>query len=292
MATHKVCLYASQLAACIGRHKYVKQHDALESVWRRIAPDVYLAALQRNGLHTDEEKVSAIAKSVPAISVALGEADAATPATSAGVTESLAAVASLVSSASIPREDKVLVDRAIRHVLYTGYGTRQESSVLDIIRKEFFFEIIEDPKFHVVEIGEDVSIGGRVDALSADGTVVIEIKNRVSRLFLEPPLYENIQLQAYMYSIPEAESAVLVECLKNHGGNPIVNAITVEKDQEMWHTDIVPRATQFVKCLRTLIGDTAKQDAYMMSKRRATFIKNMLKNQLSGSEKAENMSLG
>jgi hypothetical protein len=40
-------LFASEIAACIGRHKYQSSDAALIKVWQRVSPDTYKTALQR-----------------------------------------------------------------------------------------------------------------------------------------------------------------------------------------------------------------------------------------------------
>jgi hypothetical protein len=40
-------LFCSEIAACIGRHKYQSTDAALVKVWQRVSPDTYKKAVER-----------------------------------------------------------------------------------------------------------------------------------------------------------------------------------------------------------------------------------------------------
>ena len=82
------------------------------------------------------------------------------------------------------------------------------------------------------------------------GTIV-EVKNRVYRLFYRLRNYERTQIQSYMY-IFDVENAVLVEFLKK--GKGIINIIDVEFNDEKFEImreKIRSFSDLFMKIMRT-----------------------------------------
>jgi len=95
------------------------------------------------------------------------------------------------------------------------------------------------------------SVGGKIDGFVADASAdasigsIIEVKNRVNRLFYKLRDYEKIQTYTYMH-IHDVTKAKLVECLKEQG-EIIINVIDVEYDEEFWKTSIDSKIRAFIK---------------------------------------------
>lgn len=267
----KVCLYASELAACVAKHKYVKQCDAFETVWKRVSPETYLDAMRRNYKKSDEERVSQLAESVPEVREALQAA--ATTATIAAPLPEL--------PASLHDADKHLVGKFFRKEVNTRHGILQEMPVLELVKSKYGIDVRQESRFFVTSLADDVSVGGRVDGLSVDGKIVVEVKNRVNRLFLAPPEYERIQLQAYLHLVPDARYALLVESLHRPGTHRLTNVMKEYKDSDYWGNEIAPRAVAFVRFLQRIIDSQEEQNAYLTNAQRSRYISGQTKKYLT-----------
>jgi hypothetical protein len=100
------------------------------------------------------------------------------------------------------------------------------------------------------------SIGGRIDGISEDKTL-IEIKNRVKRLFYKLRDYEKVQVFAYMY-ILGLDSAKLVENIKTNTECNI-NVIDVAFDEVFWINEIEKKISKFIRNFEKLMASEEKK---------------------------------
>jgi hypothetical protein len=172
-----------------------------------------------------------------------------------------------------------VVDDAIRKTTYTTYGNAQESKVFDYVRGTLGIDVVEDPSFYKSQAGVIENeygsfpwfIGGKIDGITKDRKTLVEIKNRVNRLFRIIPQYESIQVQMYLQLLG-LEKAILVECLKTKEHSVLhedVNVISVNRNSANWEADIAPRLEGFVDFVIKLIHDEELQNKYLKSKRRS-----------------------
>ena len=136
---------------------------------------------------------------------------------------------------------------------------------------------MRDPAFHKRFMGvvrlwgapHAWDVGGRVDAMSADGTRVLEVKNRVHRLRGSVPLHENVQLQSYMFAL-EVEEGALVECLRRsdagRGGASRhctqSEVHVVPRDPVLWGR-VCRRLAHAMTFLASVLDSPDAQDAYL-----------------------------
>jgi hypothetical protein len=93
---------------------------------------------------------------------------------------------------------------------------------------------------------------GKIDRLQVeeDGTkTLIEIKNRVNRLFYKVKDYENIQVQCYLQLL-DLERAKLIEHYKKEDA---LNTLLIVRDRDMWEGVIRPKLVEFCKTLYTAL---------------------------------------
>jgi hypothetical protein len=171
---------------------------------------------------------------------------------------------------SLDAQERQLVDAHLKKNLYTAYGTRAETEMLQHIRDVMCIPCHADPAFYKVCMGEIDGVpwfvGGKIDALSDDGDLLIEIKNRVNRLFHRAPTYEAVQVQAYL-ELLDVHQGALVECFKSEVGGVQTNLIPIARDKMFWKHDVVPKLRKFVAFLVKLLRDPATQDTFLRSKR-------------------------
>lgn len=299
VSTSAVCIYASQVASCIGHNRWKKPHEALEAVWQRLAPTSYEDALARNHVKTQETLVADLASANDSVRSLLVECESTKTqtTTSADVAKQYEKVSQdLMKDPDLDHTQRKLVDDVLKKNMYTSFGTRKEHDVLQSIAKTMI-PCHTDDTFYKKEIaclhGVPIFLGGRIDALSDDGATVIEIKNRINRLFYQIPAYERIQVQCYLRLVPHAVKGLLVECLTKEDGDVILNAVDLTVDDDLWHDVILPKLKAFVSYLMHLLDTPDEQDAYLRHTRKAAFLTSRLRHhhQQNQSEDVDTVTL-
>lgn len=272
-----VCVYASQVAMCIGANRHKKVSDAVLTMWQRISPTSFREAMRRNGLKTQEDALQELLDSSGEVRALVDKSmtAAATSAEVAAVYHGAATELEHVADRRLGDEERQLVDAALKKNLYTAYGTHAESEMLQHIRDVMCIPCHADPTFYKTHMGEVDGIpwlvGGKIDALSDDGHLLIEIKNRVNRLFYRAPAYEAVQVQTYL-ELLNVHHGALVECFKADTGAVQTNVIPIARDKAFWKHEVVPKLHKFVGFLVKLLRDPATQDAFLKSKRPSAMV--------------------
>ena len=129
---------------------------------------------------------------------------------------------------------KMEITKSINNVTNTKFGIKNENDIATLYNKLTGLTIIKDNKYKKVEIGlYDKNIcfylGGKIDGLCVENGIIIEIKNRVNKLFYELRDYEKVQLMCYLY-IFNAKKGHLVEAFKKKDGTDI-NVIELDYDE-------------------------------------------------------------
>lgn len=105
------------------------------------------------------------------------------------------------AEAALPPRAADEVVTLVRAMVFTKYGTDQESAVLARLQQLGSHNLLAlERKYFKQDMGSaggfSWSLSGQVDALTADS--VIEVKNRTRGLFHQVHTYEWVQLQCYM----------------------------------------------------------------------------------------------
>ncbi|CAM9400436.1 unnamed protein product, partial [Sphacelaria rigidula] len=200
-------LFASEISACVGMNKYKSVEDAKMDVWKRWDPPSFREASKRNFIvahKTPEEVFASIGPSAQKLvsrAISSETEKAATEIVEVVINEKTndvvapEAVQAILKAAS----DKKPVDEAFN----TMRGTQNEHKGIASYEKAKRVKLHgKNTQFHIKRIGETstrtkVNVGGRVDGLTNDK--VIEVKSRRHRFFSTLPLYEKVQVQAYMF---------------------------------------------------------------------------------------------
>lgn len=242
-------LYASKLAACAGMHRYVAQ-DELRQEFRRAQGCPDSAAF----VTTEERARAEISALTPAKRQAIEHAVETSYVDAKSAQEAVQSVLDTLSP-----EEEAHIKPAVCSAVYTRHGQEQEASVRECASHMMSTPIGVDSRFYKSGIpilsihGIDVYIGGRHDGVveeyeDDDGSQdtaaqdkktgdkkektkknkkIVEIKTR-QRRFLGTPLYELVQIHAYMF-IFNMRRASLVESLN---GEMRVHDITF--DDDLW----------------------------------------------------------
>jgi hypothetical protein len=273
-------VYASSFAGFIGKNPYTKQHEVFESTWKKFSPETYAAALQRNGHTTDQQRLETLRQSIPEVDVAIYSAENSLNSSASSVSQNHQSL-SVDPSVDLSPHEKKLVDDEIRKQLFTRYGTARERSVIDMLSKEMgmvFTKGIEEvthTKHYVTPNGTVWRLAGKIDGLTDDGMTLVEIKNRVKRLFMRATDYERIQVECYLRLLESTERALLVEALSLDGNGTTLNIIPIERNDDLW-TEWHHRAEIYIEYLHRVIESQGLQDAYFQSKTPSAFLRKVL----------------
>ena len=147
----------------------------------------------------------------------------------------------------LPEDQKKEIKDSILNVSNTRFGVKNETNVLKIYQEKSGKNIIKDDKYRTKQILENdkcvVYIGGKVDGIDIDSGDVIEIKNRMHKLFFNLRSYEMVQLMCYLH-IFEAKNGFLIEALKQKDSTE-VNIIPMKYNKDIMD-DILDKINKFV----------------------------------------------
>lgn len=274
-------VYASELAAVLGRNKYKSQREAFEAMWQRVAPAQFQECDKRDSCDARVAKrtlAPLLSQSVSHLTTAAVEEGADVNALAQKAEKEVeAVVAQRLIEAGVPAEAVAQVQQckseaAVQSVLAEcaptvvagasslvaasqelkaeaqsgvkcAFGTaREEGSRQQMESDGVARTVTKDNAFRVKWLNERWGIGGRVDGLDEGGRVV-EIKNRTRHFFTKVPDYEWVQVQAYL-QLMKAREALLVQQL---GGQQRVTSI-YRNDHEWAHV-IMPALSAFMEVL-------------------------------------------
>ena len=186
-------LYASEIAACIGKNPFTTQAEAAVKVWKRCDELGYAACLEKLAVQ-EKPPIEEQIKDTPL---------------EIQVKELIAASDRLDISGKVDHLVEKLspeTQKDVRSMIYTTRGHLAEDQVIHLHEKKTGTAVkARNDKFYKIFIkyqsndGTETSamIGGRIDGMAEDGTLV-EVKNRQRRIFKTVPTYEKIQIMTYL----------------------------------------------------------------------------------------------
>jgi hypothetical protein len=209
----KVVYYASELAACVGMNRFTEPWQAAVKIWQRIKPKEFsqaVATLQGKGRYRPEETAKETEQWL-ARSGALDAAKSAVTCEQAELKGTL--VAAIKASGADANPD---MEKSLRKWVYTSRGDRAENPALDAYESIKGCAIPErNSRFRLGTFeaadGSHISVGGKVDGLSATGELV-EVKNRQRKILQYIPLHERVQMHAYMFLTGTKECTLVQTC--------------------------------------------------------------------------------
>lgn len=144
--------------------------------------------------------------------------------------------------------EKKEITKSISNVTNTKFGIKNENDVTKLYENLTGNIIIKDNKYHKIKILENdtysVYIGGKIDGINNETKSIIEVKNRVNKLFYVLRNYEKVQIMCYMYLF-NSKRGNLVEAHKKREGT-IINVIEVDFDKE-YMQEIIDKIIFFIK---------------------------------------------
>jgi hypothetical protein len=176
----------------------------------------------------------------------------------------------------MPQKNKEAFTESVNHITNTQFGIRFENNGIDIYKQKTGNEVEKCSKYFKQELfiieneTDDCmdiwSIGGKVDGIvtEKDGSKsILEIKNRVNKLFNNVRDYEKVQCYAYMYAL-DINTIYLSEILKSRKNNNM-NIFEIKFKEEFWQKEILDNINNFVDNFYDFLGDKKQKIALLKS---------------------------
>lgn len=245
----KVILFnISNIAILTGDNPYKKRKDYLIEFWEKYEPEDYqkYKNLTKFNKYTDTELIQIIAKKNNIqINQDLNKCLLSADTNQLNDTKKKLED-DIVKNSNINASEKKEILKSINNVTNTNFGTRNETDVLKIYESMKNCSVLKDNIYRKKKIYDDskavLYIGGKIDGISSEDNTIIEIKNRVSRLFYTLRDYEKVQVMCYIYLFNYV-NAHLVEAHKKKDKTDI-NIIEVMYDND-YMVNILNKITRF-----------------------------------------------
>jgi hypothetical protein len=176
----------------------------------------------------------------------------------------------------LPQKHKEEFKESVNHITNTQFGIRFENNGVEIYQQKTGNSVEKCGKYHKEElfiIDNEIdgvmdiwTVGGKVDGIAIDkegNKIILEIKNRVNRLFNTIRDYEKIQCYAYMYTL-DINSIHLAEILKSRKTNDM-NIFEINFDEDFWQKEIVDNISLFVDDFYEFLNDKKRKIALLKS---------------------------
>ena len=125
---------------------------------------------------------------------------------------------------NLNEKDKKEITESIKNLSNTRFGVKNEDDVSKIYEKMMNCTITKDNLFVKKNIIENdkftIKLGGKIDGINKENNTIIEIKNRMNKLFHELRGYEKVQLMCYLHLF-QSEKGYLVEAFKKKDGTDV-----------------------------------------------------------------------
>lgn len=134
---------------------------------------------------------------------------------------------------NLPENEKKELTKSVMNITNTKFGIKNENDVTKLYELQTGNKIIKDNKFHKVKFIEmddyTIYIGGKIDGINNENGSIIEVKNRVNKLFYTLRNYEKVQITCYMFLFGSSKGH-LVEAYRKKDGTDI-NIIEVNFEE-------------------------------------------------------------
>ncbi len=242
----KIVIPASDVSSAIGIG-FTKRPELVSKLWKKYKPSTFEGNLR------DEEAVK-ILNSKETTKKILDAAVSFKSESSTEVSEKTRSLYHQLEYSGLTPSEIVDTKDYIRKTLYTNHGTRNEDKTADLDSAI----LKRDDTYYTHDIceieGTLYQIVGRIDRIqeNEDGSrTLVEIKNRAKCLFNRVRDYENVQCQTYLQMMKDIKYCRLIEQF-----NEERKAYLIEKNDETWNGEIMPKLQNFCEHLHSMMSES------------------------------------
>ena len=267
-------IFISEIAIITGDNPYVSKRDFLIDFWKRFDELDYIESVRLAEVKakvSDIEKIKQVCKENGFEEKKVQEIEKKIKqSTSVKDTKSLEIVKEEIKTLMQPiksEEQKKDLEKSVVKMANTNFGTSNEKSILELVETQLGEKIIKDDVYRKKLIFKEgslgICIGGKIDGLCLESNKIVEIKNRVKKLFFELRGYEKVQMMCYLF-LHNVNYGKLVEAHKSKRGVEI-NIIDVPRD-EIYLDSIIGKIILFGKFFAQFIGSEEMKKSFLKGK--------------------------
>lgn len=253
-----ILINISEVAIITGDNTFSSRRDFFIEFWRKNAKDDYqkYISLTKFVKETDMDIIKKIAKSN---NIELNSDLIKCSSTKNTTDLNIIKKEILKKVDNLNDIQKAEISKSINNVTNTKFGIKNENDVATLYNKLTGMTIIKDNKYHSVELarckvlygeggGKNIDmcflLGGKIDGICNENKCIIEIKNRIHKLFYKLRDYEKVQLMCYLF-IFNLEKGHLVEAFKTKDRTDI-NIIELDFDH-IYMNSIKSKLVKFIE---------------------------------------------
>lgn len=260
---------ASEVSAIVGQNAFKTSDEVLQSLWQK--HNKFSFALNVGQTKKDKEKEAATKDTTSKVAIDKAIEMSKSAVLSSETTKIIAAAKDVVmASPSLTDEDKKLAIDHLQSNVHTSFGTKNEEVTItdkksdvvseeknELIRIDDYFELRVHETFK-----HEYTIVGRVDCIEKNSVTghikLVEVKNRVNKLFRTLRNYEEVQIQVYLQLLGLKE-AKLVEQYNDE----VFTIDNIAKwADEKFQVDIIDKVVVFCSKLDGLLTNEALAAEY------------------------------
>ncbi len=264
-------IFISEIAIITGDNPYVSKRDFLIDFWKRFDELDYLETVRLADVKSkvsDVEKIKEVCKENGVDKKKIAEIEKKIKeSNSVKDTKSLSKLKEEIKQLVGPVksvEQKKELEKSVVKVANTNFGTGNEKSVLELVQAKIGQEIVKDDIYRKKYIFKSddfgICIGGKIDGICSDSRIIIEIKNRVRKLFFSLREYEKVQMMFYLF-LHNVDSGKLVEAFKTKTDVQI-NIIDVVRN-EVYLDSLIGKIILFGKFFVKFIGNKSLKKSFL-----------------------------
>lgn len=266
----KILLYSSQLAAFIGKNA----HTCTSRIFNKLYEKYFVDALTKIKMvdHVKEsnigdsgsiDKLSQKLENNKDLRIKLDNLCKANLSSFVMKKETENLVKQVLDTEKLSEEEQNILKKAADGYTNKKFGTIREVNALDIYKEKMNVDIVTGIQSRTKKIvdydGYELILISKIDAMKYDGTV-LEVKNRMYRIFEEVREYEWLQVQTYL-EVYNLENAELIEYLKTGEGEMKINLIT--RDRRYWEEIVKRDISIYFKIFIKLVQEPSKLKKYL-----------------------------
>lgn len=243
--TKKVYIRVSDVASILGNNIYQPYNETFIRYWNEISP-------QTCNIQTTEIRKENIKQKLSKnTNNQIYQIIKSNKVNSINLQENIQQIANTIrQSKTISLSEKEELQKFLISDIRKVYGIQKEEDAAKFIQKTESTKYMKDSKMYSLlilkQFNREYYLRGKIDYLEVlddDNLVLVEIKNRVNRIFYRLVDYEYIQVQCYLQLLPyDISYAKLVEKFDNE-----TNTIIIERDDPLWLKYILPGLIKFIQ---------------------------------------------
>lgn len=247
----------SEIAIITGDNKFKSKRDYLIDFWKKYDKDDYEKYIKLTEFtkETDKEIIKKISNKNNIVNI---EKDLYTCSKTKNISDMNEIKKNIFNKLSdLSENEKKEITKSINNITNTNFGIKNENDITKLYENMTGNIIIKDNKYRKTSVHKNnkynIIIGGKIDGINNNNGSIIEIKNRVYKLFYTLKEYEKVQIMCYMFLF-NSNKGHLVEAYKKKDGS-LINIIEVDFDQ-LYMNNIIDKLILFCDFFINFIIDT------------------------------------